>query len=145
MTFALAAAVLVKTYAIYAKHSGIPEIKTVLGGFIIKKFLGVWTLITKSTGLVLAVASGMWLGKEGPLVHVACCCAHLFIKLFPNINGNEGTSLSLSEPPGKADWCHSAKERGPLCRRRVGNLGCLWVSHRRRAVQSRAAVLLLPR
>lgn len=38
---------------------------------------------------VLAVASGMWLGKEGPLVHVACCCSNLFIKLFPNINDNE--------------------------------------------------------
>lgn len=32
----------------------------------------------------------MWLGKEGPLVHVACCCANLFIKLFPIINKNEG-------------------------------------------------------
>lgn len=32
----------------------------------------------------------MWLGKEGPLVHVACCCANLFIKLFTNINSNEG-------------------------------------------------------
>ncbi|KAI1854457.1 hypothetical protein JX265_007672 [Neoarthrinium moseri] len=89
VTFALCAAILVKEYGIYAKHSGIPEIKTVLGGFIIRRFLGLWTLITKSLGLVLAVASGMWLGKEGPLVHVACCCANLFIKLFPNVNGNE--------------------------------------------------------
>jgi chloride channel 3/4/5 len=31
----------------------------------------------------------MWLGKEGPLVHVACCCANLFMKLFDNINSNE--------------------------------------------------------
>lgn len=31
----------------------------------------------------------MWLGKEGPLVHVACCCANLFIKPFSNINDNE--------------------------------------------------------
>ncbi|KAK4202663.1 putative chloride channel protein [Triangularia verruculosa] len=89
VTFALSASLLVKEYAVYAKHSGIPEIKTVLGGFIIKRFLGLWTLITKSLGLVLAVASGMWLGKEGPLVHVACCCANLFIKLFPSINNNE--------------------------------------------------------
>ncbi|KAK4650732.1 chloride channel [Podospora pseudocomata] len=87
--FALSASLLVKEYAVYAKHSGIPEIKTVLGGFIIRRFLGLWTLITKSLGLVLAVASGMWLGKEGPLVHVACCCANLFIKLFPSINNNE--------------------------------------------------------
>ncbi|KAJ0301889.1 chloride channel [Colletotrichum fioriniae] len=86
---ASAAAILVQEYGMYAKHSGIPEIKTVLGGFIIRRFLGSWTLITKSLGLCLAVGSGMWLGKEGPLVHVACCCANLFIKLFKNINDNE--------------------------------------------------------
>lgn len=89
VTFAACAGFLVKEYAIYAKHSGIPEIKTVLGGFVIRRFLGAWTLVTKSLGLCLAVASGMWLGKEGPLVHVACCCANVFIKLFPNINTNE--------------------------------------------------------
>ncbi|KAH9900651.1 chloride channel [Xylariomycetidae sp. FL2044] len=89
VTFALCAGFLVKEYAVYARHSGIPEIKTVLGGFVIRRFLGAWTLVTKSLGLCLAVASGMWLGKEGPLVHVACCCANLFIKLFPHINTNE--------------------------------------------------------
>ncbi|KAK5636643.1 hypothetical protein RRF57_012355 [Xylaria bambusicola] len=67
ITFALSAGFLVKEYAIYAKHSGIPEVKTVLGGFVIRRFLGGWTLVTKSLGLCLAVASGMWLGKEGPL------------------------------------------------------------------------------
>ncbi|KAK4141623.1 chloride channel protein 5, partial [Dichotomopilus funicola] len=87
--FALSSAVLVKEYGVYARHSGIPEIKTVLGGFVIRRFLGLWTLITKSLGLILAVASGLWLGKEGPLVHVACCCANLFTKLFPSINTNE--------------------------------------------------------
>lgn len=39
----------------YAKHSGIPEIKTVLGGFVIRRFLGAWTLVTKSLGLVCHV------------------------------------------------------------------------------------------
>ena len=43
---------LVKYYAVYAKHSGIPEIKTVLGGFVIKSFMGAWTLVVKSLGLV---------------------------------------------------------------------------------------------
>ncbi|RDL34318.1 uncharacterized protein BP5553_07446 [Venustampulla echinocandica] len=87
--FAISATVLVKEYAVYAKHSGIPEIKTVLGGFVIRRFMGTWTLVIKSLGLCLAVASGMWLGKEGPLVHVACCCANLFMRIFPSINGNE--------------------------------------------------------
>ncbi|KAF2456541.1 chloride channel [Lineolata rhizophorae] len=89
MLFAACASVLVSVYAIYAKHSGIPEIKTVLGGFIIRRFMGAWTLLIKSLGLCLSVASGLWLGKEGPLVHVACCCANLFMKMFENINGNE--------------------------------------------------------
>ena len=87
--FATCASLLVNKYSLYAKQSGIPEIKTVLGGFVIRRFLGAWTLVVKSLGLCLAVASGMWLGKEGPLVHVACCCANLFMKLFGNVNGNE--------------------------------------------------------
>ena len=87
--FATLASVLVNKYAIYAKQSGIPEIKTVLGGFVIRRFLGGWTLLIKSLGLCLAVASGLWLGKEGPLVHVACCCANIIMKPFQGINTNE--------------------------------------------------------
>lgn len=49
----MCAAVLVQEYAIYAKHSGMPEIKTVLGGFVMRRFLGAWTLLTKSLGLVI--------------------------------------------------------------------------------------------
>ncbi|RAL58489.1 hypothetical protein DID88_005193 [Monilinia fructigena] len=89
LSFAFISSVLVQEYALYAKHSGIPEIKTILGGFVIRRFMGIWTLVIKSLGLCLSVASGMWLGKEGPLVHVACCCANVFMKLFDNINGNE--------------------------------------------------------
>ncbi|KAF5568982.1 chloride channel 3 [Fusarium phyllophilum] len=56
MLFAYVAALLVQEYAIYAKHSGIPEIKTVLGGFVIRRFLGLWTLIIKSLGLLTPLA-----------------------------------------------------------------------------------------
>ncbi|MCJ1337344.1 hypothetical protein MMC09_002626 [Bachmanniomyces sp. S44760] len=89
VTFAVCASLLVRDYAGYAKHSGIPEIKTVLGGFVIRRFMGAWTLVIKSLGLCLAVASGLWLGKEGPLVHVACCCANLLMKLSNSLNTNE--------------------------------------------------------
>ncbi|KAH1490691.1 hypothetical protein LV164_005055 [Aspergillus fumigatus] len=89
VVFAVCASFLVRTYAIYARHSGIPEIKTVLGGFVIRHFMGPWTLAIKSLGLCLAVASGMWLGKEGPLVHVACCCANVMMKFFDSLNHNE--------------------------------------------------------
>lgn len=86
---AVCACILVRDYAKYAKHSGIPEIKTVLGGFVIRRFMGLWTLVVKSLGLCLAVASGLWLGKEGPLVHVACCCANLLMKLSVSLDNNE--------------------------------------------------------
>ncbi|KAF3482736.1 chloride channel protein 3 [Arthroderma uncinatum] len=52
--FATSAAILVTSYATHAKHSGIPEIKTVLGGFVIKRFMGLWTLMIKSVGLQLS-------------------------------------------------------------------------------------------
>ena len=89
VVFAVCASVLVNEFAPYARQSGIPEIKTVLGGFIMRRFMGMWTLVVKSLGLCLAVASGLWLGKEGPLVHVACCCANLLMKLSPSLNDNE--------------------------------------------------------
>ncbi|GAO19666.1 hypothetical protein UVI_02047650 [Ustilaginoidea virens] len=54
VSLAYFAALLVQEYALYAKHSGIPEIKTVLGGFVIRRFLGTWTLVTKSAGLQLS-------------------------------------------------------------------------------------------
>lgn len=38
----------------------------------------------------LSVASGLWLGKEGPLVHVACCCANIIMRPFENLSHNEG-------------------------------------------------------
>lgn len=87
--FAVAAAMLTRHYSIYARQSGIPEIKTMLGGFVIDHFLDPWTLVSKSFGLCLAVASGLWLGKEGPLVHLACCCAQLTMGFFDDVNRNE--------------------------------------------------------
>ncbi len=54
--------------------------KTILSGFIIRGYLGAWTLLVKSVGMVLAVGAGLSLGKEGPLVHVACCCGNLFTR-----------------------------------------------------------------
>lgn len=92
VAFATSSAFLVRQYAPYAAGSGIPEVKTILSGFIIRKFLGVWTLIIKSIGLALSAASGLCLGKEGPLVHVACCCGNIFPRLFKKYSRNEGTA-----------------------------------------------------
>ena len=60
-----------------------------LSGFIIHGYFGLWTLIVKTLGMMLAVAAGLSLGKEGPLVHVACCCGNVFAKIFPKYRKNE--------------------------------------------------------
>lgn len=39
--------------AYYCAGSGIPEVKVILGGFVIKGFLGIKTLIVKSVGMVI--------------------------------------------------------------------------------------------
>ena len=44
----------VKPRVIYtATGSGVPEVKTILSGFVIRRFLGTYTLIAKTVALVL--------------------------------------------------------------------------------------------
>ncbi|KAH6936346.1 hypothetical protein HPB50_016208 [Hyalomma asiaticum] len=93
--FAGLAVMLVRTFAPYACGSGIPEIKTILSGFIIRGYLGKWTLTIKSVCLVLAVGAGLSLGKEGPLVHVACCIGNIFSYLFPKYGKNEAKKREI--------------------------------------------------
>lgn len=73
----------------YKLSLSLSQIKTILSGFIIRGYLGKWTLIIKTITLVLAVSSGLSLGKEGPLVHVACCCANILCHLFTKYRKNE--------------------------------------------------------
>jgi len=49
------------------------QIKTILSGFIIRGYLGKWTLLIKSVGIMMCVSAGLSLGKEGPMVHIASC------------------------------------------------------------------------
>ncbi|XP_078601546.1 H(+)/Cl(-) exchange transporter 4-like isoform X1 [Branchiostoma floridae x Branchiostoma japonicum] len=95
LSFSMIAVFLVRTLAPYACGSGIPEIKTILSGFIIRGYLGKWTLIIKSVCMMLAVSAGLSLGKEGPLVHVACCIGNFFSYLFPKYGRNEAKKREI--------------------------------------------------
>ncbi|KAI3388504.1 hypothetical protein SNEBB_000297 [Seison nebaliae] len=95
LLIALFAALLVRVFAPYACASGIPEIKTILSGFIIRGFLGKWTLLVKSIGMILSTSASLTLGKEGPFVHVGCCLGNLFSNFFPKYGRNEAKKREI--------------------------------------------------
>ena len=71
-----------------AAGSGIPEIKTILSGFVIPGFLDFKVLAVKAIGAVFAVATGMCLGKEGPFVHISTSVGYLVAKCFSKYRDN---------------------------------------------------------
>ncbi|KAF1984653.1 chloride channel-like protein 3 [Aulographum hederae CBS 113979] len=71
-----------------AAGSGIPEIKTILSGFVIPNFLDLKVLVVKAFGAIFAVSTGMCLGKEGPFVHISTCVGYLVAKWFPKYRDN---------------------------------------------------------
>ncbi|GAB7360145.1 hypothetical protein MBLNU230_g7908t1 [Neophaeotheca triangularis] len=73
-----------------AAASGVAEVKVILSGYIIHQFLGLRTLVCKTIGLVLSVASGLSIGKEGPYVHIATCIGNIACRLFSKYNHNDG-------------------------------------------------------
>uniref|UniRef100_A0A1J3D6L3 Chloride channel protein n=1 Tax=Noccaea caerulescens TaxID=107243 RepID=A0A1J3D6L3_NOCCA len=73
----LVASVLCVCFAPTAAGPGIPEIKAYLNGVDTPNMFGATTMIVKIVGSIGAVAAGLDLGKEGPLVHIGCCIASL--------------------------------------------------------------------
>ncbi|XP_062873336.1 chloride channel protein 2-like [Trichomycterus rosablanca] len=71
-----------------AAGSGIPEMKTILRGVVLKEYLTLKTFVAKVIGLTCALGSGMPLGKEGPFVHIASLCAALLCKFMSLCGGN---------------------------------------------------------
>ncbi|OCL04833.1 chloride channel-like protein 3 [Glonium stellatum] len=71
-----------------AAGSGIPEIKTILSGFVIPNFLDLKVLLVKAFGAIFAVATGMCLGKEGPFVHISTCVGYMVGMWFPKYRDN---------------------------------------------------------
>ncbi|MBE3109797.1 MAG: chloride channel protein, partial [Acidobacteria bacterium] len=72
-----------------AAGSGVAEVRVILSGFVLHGFLGLKTLIIKTGALILAVASGLSLGKEGPYVHIAACVGNIACRLFAKYDRND--------------------------------------------------------
>lgn len=73
-----------------AAGSGVAEVKVILSGFVVHGYLGVQTLVVKTLALILSIASGLSLGKEGPYVHIATCVGNIACRLFSKYNHNDG-------------------------------------------------------
>jgi hypothetical protein len=73
----------------------------------------------EQVGLVLAVGSGIPIGKEGPFVHIACMVASLLVKLpffdhIKQVSCLPVKDLCLSNDPfAKPIWCSVG--RGLFC------------------------------
>jgi chloride channel 3/4/5 len=88
-----------------AAGSGVAEVKVILSGFVLHGYLGVRTLIIKTLALILSVASGLSLGKEGPYVHIATCIGNIACRIFSKYSDNDGKRreiLSASAASGVA-------------------------------------------
>ncbi|OAL20925.1 hypothetical protein AYO20_11452 [Fonsecaea nubica] len=88
-----------------AAGSGVAEVKVILSGFVLHGYLGLRVLVLKTIALILSVASGMSLGKEGPYVHIATCVGNIACRLFSKYNLNDGKRrevLSASAAAGVA-------------------------------------------
>ncbi len=70
-----------------------------------------------------ATSAGLILGKEGPFVHIACCCGNIFSYLFPKYGRNEakkreilsaaaaaGVSVAFGAPIGKINFYFKEKK-----------------------------------
>ncbi|CAN7996816.1 unnamed protein product [Ixodes hexagonus] len=67
--------------------SGIPEMKTILRGVILKEYLTFRALVAKVIGLTCTLGSGLPLGKEGPFVHISSMIATVLSRLVASFKG----------------------------------------------------------
>ncbi|NXU83636.1 CLCN1 protein, partial [Xiphorhynchus elegans] len=65
-----------------AVGSGIPELKTIMRGVVLKEYLTLKAFVAKVVSLTAGLGSGMPVGKEGPFVHIASICAAVLSKFM---------------------------------------------------------------
>lgn len=76
----------------FSAGSGIPAMKSILSGVRLKHYLSYRTLIAKAIGIICAYSAGLFVGKEGPYVHICAALAYQLsrFKIFERIKKNEG-------------------------------------------------------
>lgn len=89
------------------------------------------------------MSSGLSVGKEGPLVHIGCCAAEVWVRLFPKYYNNEGTTPRLwtsKADNNAADAAHCARSQETRDYERSHGLRCfrgVRLAHRWHYIRSR--------
>uniref|UniRef100_A0A6G3MEV8 H(+)/Cl(-) exchange transporter 3 (Trinotate prediction) n=1 Tax=Henneguya salminicola TaxID=69463 RepID=A0A6G3MEV8_HENSL len=83
LIFAMIGALIPYFVAPYAVHSSIAEVKTILNGFVIHGYLGVFTAIFKFVSIIMTVGSGLNIGFESTLVYIGAASGNFVSRLFP--------------------------------------------------------------
>lgn len=80
-----------------AAGSGLPEMKCILSGLTLAKYLSRKTLVAKVLGVTCGLGSGMIVGRQGPFVHVASCIVNLlsYARCFRNLGQNQAIRMQL--------------------------------------------------
>ena len=87
----LASSLTVVYIAPQAAASGVPEVMAYLNGCLMRKVFNIRTLLVKFASCVLAVASGLPVGPEGPMIHLGAI-------LGAGISQGESTTLGFAFP-----------------------------------------------
>jgi hypothetical protein len=103
-------------------------VKSILAGYVLRGFLGSWTLFVKTFGLAFSVASGLSLGKEGPFVHIAASCANLLTRCFSKVSLLLCVFLRVIVNTVQHERSETARDH--LSGMRSGRWGCIWCSVR---------------
>ena len=65
----------------HASGSGIPELKAILSGYWLPRYLSGHAFVAKVVGLIAALASGLFIGREGPMVALSATVGALLMQL----------------------------------------------------------------
>lgn len=87
LTLILFSALFCQLISPQAVGSGIPEMKTILRGVILKEYLTLKAFFAKVVALTAGLGSGIPVGKEGPFVHIASICAAVLSKFMSVFSG----------------------------------------------------------
>ena len=77
--------------------SGLPEMKSILSGVVLPRYLSFRTYLAKLVGLLFGIAGGLSIGMEGPFVHLSAIIANQLskVKIFERIRKNEALRFQM--------------------------------------------------